>query len=174
MTDPGLSNRLRQHSRRAGLMVGVTMAVTIAICIGGFAAVYAGLAPILSDLVPMQFSAPTRVATRAAGEEARVERTPTPAPPAASEEATAIPTVESTEPAFSPTHQSNSDQSINFRSTAGVTGDNSNLLYALPAATPLQFLGERETVSGEVWMHFRNEDGDEGWIREIDSESYQP
>ena len=38
MTDSGLSTRLRQQSRRAGLMVGLTMVLTIAICIFGEAA----------------------------------------------------------------------------------------------------------------------------------------
>ena len=64
MTDPGLNNRLRQRSRRAGLMVGVTMALTIFICVGGFAAIYAGLVPFLSDVVPAQRTEARPPATR--------------------------------------------------------------------------------------------------------------
>ncbi|MCC7025149.1 MAG: hypothetical protein IT338_20115, partial [Thermomicrobiales bacterium] len=43
MTDSGLSTRLRQQSRRAGLMVGITMALAIAICILGSAGLFAWL-----------------------------------------------------------------------------------------------------------------------------------
>src|SRR5690349_24988532 len=53
MTDSGLSSRLRQQSRRAGLMVGITMALAIAICVFGAAGVFAWLSRPFSDLIPM-------------------------------------------------------------------------------------------------------------------------
>ncbi|MDP9368581.1 MAG: hypothetical protein M3Q03_09960, partial [Chloroflexota bacterium] len=59
MTDPGLTNRLRQHSRRAGIMVGLSMALTIAICVGGFTTIYARLAPFTSDFVAANTPVPT-------------------------------------------------------------------------------------------------------------------
>jgi hypothetical protein len=48
---------------------------------------------------------------------------------------------------------------------------------ALSPATPLQFLGEEEPTTnpgdGERWMRFRTEDGQEGWVREIDTGPYR-
>jgi len=187
MTDPGLSNRLRQQSRRAGLMVGVSMALTIAICIGGFTAIYAGLVPYLSDIVAL--SPRERAAAPASAPEGDSVDAAMPAV-ATEEPEPRVPPVVPTEPppapaivagptarseAFAPTHQSNSNQSINFRSSPGVPAENSsgNLLYALPPSTPLESLGEEQTVNNEVWIHFRNDQGDEGWVREIDAEPYQ-
>src|SRR5215210_8554111 len=53
MTDSGLSTRLRQQSRRAGLMVGITMVLAIAICIFGAAGLFAWLSRPFSDLIPI-------------------------------------------------------------------------------------------------------------------------
>src|SRR4051794_22362802 len=53
MTDSGLSTRLRQQSRRAGLMVGISMVLTIAICIFGAAGLFAWLSRPFSDLIPI-------------------------------------------------------------------------------------------------------------------------
>src|SRR3712207_9461527 len=53
MTDSGLSTRLRQQSRRAGLMVGITMVLVIAICIFGAAGLFAWLSRPFSDLIPV-------------------------------------------------------------------------------------------------------------------------
>src|SRR5215212_3925857 len=53
MTDSGLSTRLRQQSRRAGLMVGITMVLAIAICIFGAAGLFAWLSRPFSDLIPV-------------------------------------------------------------------------------------------------------------------------
>jgi hypothetical protein len=179
MTDPGLNNRLRQRSRRAGFMVGITMALTIAICIGGFAGVYAGLAPYLSDLVPP--------------EEREATRTPEPAPPAAqavendAPEPTApsappseptptpVPEPTATTTAFQPTHQIGAGESVNLRPEPS---RNNNPIRALAPQTPLQFLDERSPAEipddAPGWMRFRTEQGEEGWVREIDTAPYQP
>src|SRR5215207_6777037 len=53
MTDSGLSTRLKQQSRRAGLMVGITMVLAIAICIFGAAGLFAWLSRPFSDLIPV-------------------------------------------------------------------------------------------------------------------------
>ena len=70
MTDPGLSNRLRQHSRRAGAMIGLSMAATIAICVGGFALTYGALTPLLAGIVPIEPAAtqPAPVAQNPVGD----------------------------------------------------------------------------------------------------------
>ena len=175
MTDPGLSNRLRQRSRRAGLMVGLSMALTIAICIGGSVAIYTGLIPYLSDVVPVEGRAPTRVPARSP-DTAQVPPTSTPAPTVIEIAPTPTPEVTpaTTQSAFRPTHQIGAAESVNFRSGPS---RNDPVIIALPPATPLEFRDERASTDNPNdqpgWMKFRIEDGTEGWVREIDTEPYQ-
>ena len=182
MTDSGLSTRLRQQHRRAGLMVGVTMGIVIAICIFGAALVFAALSQPFSDLIPMAGpAAPVRTPAPAAdtgGEENSViaaeedptapATEPTVAPPA---DATSTPEPDD----FEPTHQIGAAQSVNFRSGPS-TAD--SIIEALSPATPLQYLDEDAPTTnpsdGDRWMRFRTEDGQEGWVREIDTTTYQP
>lgn len=182
MTDSGLSTRLRQQHRRAGLMVGVTMGIVIAICIFGAAALFAALSQPFSDLIPMAgpvASIPTPVAETnnsgdgdqaiaAAQEPAETEAEPTVAPNA---EPTTAPVTDD----FEPNYQIGAAQSVNFRAGPS-TGD--SIIEALSPATPLQYLDEEAPTSsptdGDRWMRFRTEDGQEGWVREIDTTTYQP
>jgi hypothetical protein len=183
MTDPGLSDRLRQRSRRAGLMVGVSMALAIAICVGVFAAIYAGLTPWLSDLVPIAPAASTQIAssngqapppnTNDNGQnqpaiQPAAQPDPTPTPPPA-EDPTPPPEVDG----FEPTHQvsSASGESINLRPDPST---NLEPIRALSPETPLQFLDDESPSDEGTWLLFRTEQGEEGWIREIDTAPYQP
>lgn len=202
MTDPGLNDRLRQKSRRAGLAVGLSMALAIAICIGGATLIYAALIDPLSDLIPIdrETSAPAvdqlqqlapvdsqqadglgGAAPVEISEPASVENgqaaAPTPAEvaqaeAAASVEPTAIPTQSAP---FTPTHQIGASQSVNFR--AGPTRGDA-IIVALSPSTPLRYLDEsaptEDPADGDTWMKFVTEDGQEGWVREIDVVSYQP
>lgn len=183
MTDPGLNSRLRQRSRRAGLVVGLSMAATIAICIGGFAAAYGFLTPILSDIVPIptpevaeEVAAPAggqvaqaSEATEAPGVAAPAETPPPPTPTPEPEPPTPTPD------AFEPTHQISATESVNFRTGGSREAD---VIETLPPATALQFLDEREgtdvTDDQPGWMKFRTEDNLEGWVREIDTEPFRP
>ena len=76
---------------------------------------------------------------------------------------------------FEPTHQIGATQSVNFR--AGPSTSDA-IIIALSPATALQYLDEdaptTSSQDGERWMKFRTEQGDEGWVREIDTEPYQP
>lgn len=173
MTDSGLSARLRQQSRRAGLMVGITMVLVIAICIFGAAALYAALSRPFSDLIPM--AAPA----------AQIPSAPTPmtprdeTPAALTNEAEAVAPVAEvvpTEPpiveAFAPTYQIGANSSVNFRSGPST---NDRIIRALSPAEPLQYLDEDlEAPNGDRWMKFRAGDGDEGWVLEVFTEQYQP
>lgn len=186
MTDPGLSNRLRQRSRRAGLAVGLTMAATIAICIGGFAASFGFLGPLLSDIVPV----PTRerevvqAAPDDGGGEEVAAPTEVPAVEAADEAPPPTPTAEpeveptATEEAFEPTHQIRSDQAVNLRPQPSSVTTEQNQPTALPQQTPLQYLNEDEPTNdpndAPRWMRFRTAEGLEGWIRELDVVEYEP
>ena len=84
-------------------------------------------------------------------------------------------TVAATADEFEPTHQIGVGQSVNFRSGPSTTDP---IIVALPPAAPLEYLDEDEPTTnpsdGDRWLRFRNENGDEGWIREIDTEPYQP
>jgi len=184
MTDRALNNRLRQKSRRAGLAVGLSMLLTIAVCLGAAAFIYAALVPFLSDIVPIPARAPA--AAPAAVNPAPVGRnvdeqsapietdgepnavqpadavlqepdpTPTPEP-----EPTPTPEPEPTEEPFEPTHQVDALQSVNLRS-----GPNGQIIRAIPIAAPLRYLDETQTGSdGQPWMRFETEEGDEGWLR---------
>jgi hypothetical protein len=179
MTDSGLSTRLRQQSRRAGLMVGITMVLTIAICIFGAAGLFAWLSRPFSDLIPVVVPAAQVQPAETPEEPAAAQ--PTAEEPVIEEEAAptdaiaAEPTAAATTEDFEPTHQIGAGQSVNFRS--GPSTEDS-IIVALPPATPLEYLDEEEPTTnpsdGDRWMRFRNESGQEGWVREIDTEPYQP
>jgi len=187
MTDPGLSNRLRQHSRRSGLMVGLSMAATIAVLVGGFVAIFALTLPWISDFVPLQ--ARERTPTPPPAIVAQVEPADAgPAPtsvlnaitgnqdeaaaPAVAPEATQPPEPTETPEAFEPTHavRNANGESINLRPEP--SRDRPAIVALLPD-TPLQYLNEDAptTIPDDApgWMRFRTEDGDEGWIRQIDA-----
>ena len=179
MTDSGLSTRLRQQSRRAGLMVGITMVLAIAICIFGAAGLFAWLSRPFSDLIPVVApAAQVQQATepdeppeqQPAGEEPAIEVQTEPTQPAPAE-----PTVSPTAEDFQPTHQIASGQSVNFRTGPSVAD---SVIIALPPATPLQYLNEDAPTSGpnegDRWMRFRTEDDQEGWVLEFLTEPYQP
>jgi hypothetical protein len=183
MTDSGLSTRLRQQSRRAGLMVGITMVLTMAICIFGAAALFAWLSRPFSDLIPVMApvvnEAPAEPTARESAQAAPppsnvIVQQEQPTPPPALAAAAAAPASASPE-AFTPTHQIGASQSVNFRS--GPTRSDP-IIVALSPATPLQYLGEDQPTTnpedGTRWMKFRIESGQEGWVREIDTEPYQP
>jgi hypothetical protein len=160
-------------------MVGITMVLAIAICIFGAAGLFAWLSRPFSDLIPM-------VAPAAQVQQAAQPTVPSDQQPVGEEPAIAAP-AEPTQPApaaptnsptaddFEPTHQIGAGQSVNFRSGPSTTDP---IIVALPPDTPLQYLNEdaptENPSDGDRWMRFRNEAGDEGWIREIDTEAYQP
>jgi hypothetical protein len=182
MTDSGLSTRLRQQHRRAGLMVGVTMGIVIAICIFGAAVVFAALSQPFSDLIPMAgpaapVQAPAPESNTSNGEDQAVaapqEPTAVAAAPTVAPSTDATNTPEADD--FEPTHQIGAAQSVNFRAGPS-TAD--SIIEALSPATPLQYLDEEAPTSnpadGDRWMRFRTEDGQEGWIREIDTTAFQP
>ena len=179
MTDSGLSTRLRQQSRRAGLMVGITMVLAIAICIFGAAGLFAWLSRPFSDLIPVVAPA------------AQVQQPAEPAEPAGQQPAGEEPAIEA-EARTDPTRTSGADEFPDrgrFRAHASDRcrpvgqlpirpSTTDPIIVALPPDTPLQYLNEdaptENPSDGDRWMKFRTEAGDEGWIREIDTEPYQP
>lgn len=191
MTNPGLNHRLRQRSRRAGVMIGVSMALTIALCVAGFSVIYASLDDVLGDFVSREQAA-ANVQEPVAGTQVAAEgpvATDVPeeqAQPTVAPTAEPDPTAPPTEPpatppdaAFEPDYQTSSDYSLNLRSGPSSDGGDSTVVAVMPPASPLQFQNEEAPTDnpaqdGDRWMLFVTEDGDEGWIRELDVESYEP
>src|SRR5262249_25349364 len=152
------SSRLRQQSRRAGLMVGISMVLTIAICVFGAAGLFAWLSRPFSDLIPMSAPAAEAPVEQQAASAPPPTTEPTVAPqPTVSQVAGGAPVTAATSQAFSPTHQIRSDVSVNFRSGPS-TSD--SIIIALSPATPLQYLGDEAPTTnpsdGDRWMKFRN------------------
>jgi Bacterial SH3 domain len=172
MSDPGLTNRLRQRSRRAGLAVGLSMALTIAVCVGGFAWIYAQVDPFFADLVGSDAKAttgsqptPTAEGTasgshRAADDQPTKEPTEQPAEPTRTQAPRQTPTPEE----FRATHITNPNSRVNFRPEPNL---NTDPIAQLDPGTPVQALGDEEVDGdGNRWLKFRTEDGLEGWLRE--------
>lgn len=163
------------------------MALTLAVCVGGFTVLYTLLEPMVSDFVSRTDPVPTPTAVVAQAEpteaaatgtaQARVQTEPTAAPtdaPAPTD--TPAPPDE-----FTPDYQIAANQPVNLR--AGPGANAYEPIIAVPIDAPLMFLNEREPTAdpagdglnpGDEWMKFRTEDGEEGWIREIDVTTYQP
>jgi hypothetical protein len=193
MQDPGLNHRLQQRSRRSGFMIGLTMAVTLAVCVGSFTFIYAQLEPVVGDFVSsgeteaVATTAPD-VAEAAPTQEPATNQQPETDEPDPTEEAE--PTEEATEEAeptpdddeFDPDYQIDSPAPVNLRAGPSVNSSGEPII-AVPIDAPLMFLDETAPTEdpegdglgeGQVWMRFRTEDGEEGWIREIDVTEYTP
>jgi Bacterial SH3 domain len=165
-------------------MVGITMVLAIAICIFGAAGLFAWLSRPFSDLIPIvapaaQVQAPSE-STDQTGDQPPADQPPADDPVSevqtvATEPAPAAATEAPIADDFEPTHQIGANQSVNFRSGPSTSDP---IIVALPPATPLQYLNEDQPTTnpsdGDRWMRFRTENGDEGWVREIDTELFQP
>ena len=190
MAEPGLNQRLRQRSRRAGFMIGVSMALTIALCIGTFSFIYAALDDTFGDFISRDVPTaviPTPGPTQS--DVALAETDPEPTEESSEPESTEAPaptqqptesdsTPESTE--FEPDYQTSSEYSLNFRSEPSSSGGQSTVITGLGPSTPLMFMDERResddpgTDGEDGWMLFQLEDGTEGWLRAIDVGPYEP
>lgn len=196
-TPRSLSNRLRQHSRRSGFAVGVSMALAIAICVAGFVTIYVQLQPYISDFVtqdPPEEEARVSAApnpTAPPADEAEDEEEPAPTEESSAEEEAATsneeapPEEEEDEPepteepeGFDPDLQSNPNASINLRTEPSTAQGNATIIFAIPPATPLESTGETAAADnpaedGDIWVEVEIEDGTTGWLREIDTEPFQ-
>ncbi len=192
MSDPGLSHRLRQRSRRAGFMIGLSMLLTIALCAVGFTVLYTALDAFTSDFISQTDETPTieveAVEPDTAGNTdpnaeatqppAEATTPPEQAPQDQNEEqptATTAATSQANDAEFDPDYQIAANTTINFRDGPSTATD---ILDGLPPATPLEYLDEDaptdDPADGERWMKFETEDGLIGWVREIDVTEYEP
>lgn len=173
MVEPGLTTRLRQHSRRSGMMVGFSMLATIIILIAGFIWIYVRMGPLLSDFIPSQ------AAAGAATPFSQVSiATPGTGTPQAAAQTALQPTAapQTPTPLWQATHRvapggASSGPNIYFRSGPSTS---SAPITALPPGTELKFLGNTQPASGVTWMQFQRQDGSTGWIRNVDVVAIQP
>lgn len=156
------------------------MALTIAMCIGGFALIYAKIDPLTSDFVNRATLTPTAPPTKtpkpskSSGSAANVDSantvvadqpTETPIP----DQPTPTPTTEG----FSPDYRVSAVVRVNLRSGPSVDSD---VVTTLDSGTELQYLNKTQDSANpdadgaKSWMNFRIADGEEGWVREIDVE----
>ncbi|MGI8405459.1 MAG: SH3 domain-containing protein [Thermomicrobiales bacterium] len=167
-------------------MIGISMALTIAVCVAGFSVIYAALDGFTGDFVSRD--APTAVPTTP--ESAAVaqvdsgsqnQTTPQPTATSAAAEPTTAPAevaATATPSAFTPDYQVTSSSSVYLRSGPGTSNQP---VTTLDPATKLEFLNDRQKTtapdndgfSGD-WMKFKTQDGEEGWIRDIDVGTYVP
>lgn len=177
MSDPGLTNRLRQHSRRSGLVVGLTMAAAIALGILASAWLFGRIEPYVSDFTGYEQRTAVPAVAEASDNETpqsdnanATEPSPTQAPSAteSASQPTVAPATTGTAQAFTETHQSNPDFSVNFR--PGPSIDSGDPVATLDPGTPLQYLDDQTTGDdGSIWLRMKTEDGTEGWLREVDT-----
>lgn len=192
MVNPGLTRRLDQHGRRAGIAIGLTMALVAMLLIGGFITIYGRLDPLLSDFiaanVPTEPVPTVPAATEPpADEEGQGAAAPRTEPPNETEPpATATvantddegdepePTATAIEDAFEPDYRIASGEGpINFREIPSLL--NNEPITSLEPGTPLEYLGEQQDdadnfAENGTWLRFQLADGTEGWVREIDVE----
>lgn len=168
----GLNERLRQHTRRSGMLIGVSMAVAMALAVGAFIWIFFRLDPLLSDFTgrpSMPSGSPIAgIATRAGATPSRTA-TGTPRGPAQLPTPTALsePSPTPTPPTFAATHLvTDTGQPVNLRAGPSATAAR---LTVLPPGTRLTYLGEEERVDDVTWWKFQTERGDIGWVRSIDT-----
>jgi hypothetical protein len=175
----GLSERLQQHTRRSGMMVGVSMAIVVVLLVASFTWLFFRLDPFFSD-----FAGRSGVA-RSSPEVARVIATPRTGSPVAgttpdsgstlplppSPTALAGPRASATT-AFVATHLvADFGQQVNLR--AGPSTTASRVALVAPG-TRLMYLNEDQQVGDTLWMRFQTERGDSGWIRQLDTVPIRP
>lgn len=167
-------------------MIGISMALTIAVCVAGFSVIYSALDEFTGDFISRD--APTETPPAARADNDAVAAAPdtanqnAPQPTTAAEQPTPEPTSPpaptATPSTFTADYQITSSSSVYLRSGPGTSYEP---VVTLSPQTLLQFLNDRQATadpeadgfSGD-WLKFRDEDGQEGWIREIDVGSYTP
>ena len=182
MSDSGLTNRLRQHSRRSGLGVGLTMAAAIAICILAAAWIFGQLEPYVGDIAgydePTATSVPA-VAAVATGNETASSSTDNPA-------STQVPAERSNQsrnqPLLLPRRSHPLQQPCLKRRIDRIPisrlifGRDPAFRQEIPfhhchLATPLKFLDEQALdEEGSIWLKMETETGTQGWLREVDTQ----
>lgn len=153
-------------------MVGLSMALTIAVCIGAFTWIYLQVDPLTRDFVNAATAAPTKKSTATSAKAAtaaprnsnndtvvEVQPTNTPKPP--------TPTPQG----FRATHRVSLSIENNINMRPGPAVASGDPVTALSAGTEVQYMNETRNSEdpdadpGVQWMKVRTSDGIEGWVR---------
>jgi hypothetical protein len=173
----GLERRLRQHGRRSGLAVGLTMAAAVAVFIVGTTVIFARLQPLVSDYVSLVTPPPPAptpiVATLGSAPEggrvAAAQATPFP---------TVAPSPTPTPSVFTPDLQVNpAGPPVRLRAEPSTAGGDATIVDTLAPGTPLQATGRQEpdpAQPGVTWLEVRTSAGQQGWMRQIDTVAVAP
>ena len=168
----GLNERLQQHTRRSGMLIGVSMAIAMALAVGAFTWIFFRIDPLLSDFTGragLPSGSPIAgLATRAGATSSRAAAG-TPQGPAQLPTATALTLASpsTTRATFAATHIADDDgQPVPLR--AGPSAASARIAL-LPAGTRLKFLDEEEQVGDVTWWKFQTERGDVGWLHRDDT-----
>ena len=155
------------------------MALAIAVCIGGFTWLYVQLDPWARDFAGVE-PAPTATAREQASNsgsndnqdenDPTEEPKPTYTPEERSTESNQIQQVNSDSGDFSPDYQVSSLEAVNMRSGPGRSFD---AVTQINPGTRLEYTGNKEAApdpddAGLEWLEFKTENGETGWIRDID------
>jgi len=189
MSEPGLTRRLRQQSHRSGLAIGVSMALAIAVCFGGFTWIYVQLDPWARDFAGAEVAPPTPTPREESAENVPEEEQQADEEPSEEPERTATADeqpneddgdsgnidpveVDQDNSAFDPNYQIVALTQVRLRGGPSINSE--ILIEGLDPGTQLEFTGERQPstnpdADGDTeWLQFRTQDGQEGWIRQID------
>ena len=167
-------------------MIGISIASAIVLMVAAFSVIFALLDPLVGDFVrsgTQDNGAPTQAVAQLSGTPpATADGAEPTAPPTAEPTATVAPEVEPTAAvatpppadAFAPDYQVSSSARINFRQGPGVRNA---VVTTLAPGTQVQSLNESQVTQDPAndrlvatgrWLKFRLEDGQEGWIRDVD------
>jgi hypothetical protein len=166
------------------MMIGVSMAAAMIICIAAFIWLYIQVGPLLSDFIPQETAEePETIGIGTFGQSTQDSRAvddfslaeippePLATPADDDEEADDVASDDDAddavddddeveeEEAWEPTHQLRDGPNVNFRSGPNTISEPHG---SLAPGTPLLFLGDEEPASGAVWMSFEVEDGTQG------------
>src|SRR3954447_18532120 len=181
MSNPGLTRRLRQQSHRSGLAVGISMALTVAICIAAFTLLYVKLAPWVRDFSgsePAPTATPRESANNGSGDNQpketpteKVRVTATSEPDNSGGDTGNVNEADTNDNgAFQGDYQVTALEAVNLRSGPGTSFD---IVAQINPGTALQYENDSQPATepenvGVNWLKFTTEDGREGWIRDID------
>ncbi len=175
----GLNERLGQHTRQSGMLVGISMACVVIILIGTFTWLFFRLDPFFTDFAgragavrssPVEGRTVPGRATPGQGSatpaETGFQQLPTP-----TALGVATPRPAGT-PTFVATHTiADFGQQVNLR--AGPSAASARVALLTPG-TRLQFLNEEDRSNETVWLRFQTERGDIGWVRQLDTIALTP
>ncbi len=154
------------------MLVGLSMAVAIGICIIGFIWIYVRVGPIFSDFIPAKSLAITPVTSLLGDAATPGSGTPVAGIALTSPTPTRLPTVVASPTAvWEATHKIIAGETVNFRAGPSTVSD---IVDVLQPGTELKFVGQQQKTSGVTWMQFQLNDGTEGWVRTVDVDPIVP